>query len=59
MPIWMKPLADPAVELVVIATPHDSHADLAVTALLSGQALRRRQGDGSDHGRRRPDDRCP
>ena len=26
-------LADPAVELVVIATPHDSHADLAVRTL--------------------------
>jgi scyllo-inositol 2-dehydrogenase (NADP+) len=26
-------LADPAVELIVIATPHDSHADLAVRAL--------------------------
>jgi scyllo-inositol 2-dehydrogenase (NADP+) len=26
-------LADPAVELVVIATPHDSHAELAVRAL--------------------------
>ncbi len=30
-------LADPAVELVVIATPHDSHADLAVRALESGK----------------------
>ena len=30
-------LADPEVQLVVIATPHDSHADLAVTALLSGR----------------------
>jgi scyllo-inositol 2-dehydrogenase (NADP+) len=30
-------LADPEVQLVVIATPHDSHADLAVRALLSGR----------------------
>ena len=30
-------LADPAVELIVIATPHDSHADLAVQALDSGK----------------------
>ena len=30
-------LADPAVELVVIATPHDSHAELAVRALAAGK----------------------
>jgi scyllo-inositol 2-dehydrogenase (NADP+) len=30
-------LADPAVELVVIATPHDSHAELAVRALEAGK----------------------
>jgi scyllo-inositol 2-dehydrogenase (NADP+) len=30
-------LADPAVELIVIATPHDSHADLAVRALYAGK----------------------
>jgi scyllo-inositol 2-dehydrogenase (NADP+) len=30
-------LADPAVELVVIATPHDSHAELAVRALQAGK----------------------
>ena len=30
-------LADPAVELVVIATPHDSHAELAVRALDAGR----------------------
>ena len=30
-------LADPAVELIVIATPHDSHADLAVRALDAGK----------------------
>ena len=30
-------LADPDVELIVIATPHDSHADLAVRALDSGK----------------------
>src|SRR5262249_40926178 len=30
-------LADPQVELVVIATPHDTHADLAVRALDAGK----------------------
>ena len=30
-------LSDPAVELVVIATPHDSHAELAVKALEAGR----------------------
>ncbi|MGO9471729.1 MAG: Gfo/Idh/MocA family oxidoreductase [Isosphaeraceae bacterium] len=30
-------LADPAVELVVIATPHDSHAELCVRALQAGK----------------------
>ena len=30
-------LADPAVDLVVIATPHDSHAELAVRALDAGK----------------------
>ena len=30
-------LADPAVELVVIATPHDTHADLAVRTLEAGK----------------------
>ncbi len=30
-------LADPEVELIVIATPHDSHADLAVLALDAGK----------------------
>jgi scyllo-inositol 2-dehydrogenase (NADP+) len=30
-------LADPDVELIVIATPHDSHADLAVQALDAGK----------------------
>ncbi len=30
-------LADPEVELIVIATPHDSHADLAVQALDAGK----------------------
>lgn len=30
-------LADPAVELVVIATPHDSHAELAVRSLDAGK----------------------
>ena len=30
-------LADPEVELIVIATPHDSHADLAVRALDAGK----------------------
>jgi len=30
-------LADREVQLVVIATPHDSHADLAVSTLLSGR----------------------
>jgi scyllo-inositol 2-dehydrogenase (NADP+) len=30
-------LADPAVDLIVIATPHDSHANLAVQALDSGK----------------------
>ena len=41
-------LADPAVELVVIATPHDTHAELAVRTLEAGEALRRRQGHGAD-----------
>jgi scyllo-inositol 2-dehydrogenase (NADP+) len=30
-------LSDPGVDLIVIATPHDSHADLAVRALDSGK----------------------
>jgi scyllo-inositol 2-dehydrogenase (NADP+) len=30
-------LADPVVQLVVIATPHDSHAELAIRALESGR----------------------
>lgn len=30
-------LANPAVDLIVIATPHDSHADLAIRALDSGK----------------------
>ena len=30
-------LADPAVELIVIATPHDSHAELAVRSLDAGR----------------------
>src|SRR4051794_35498797 len=30
-------LADPAVELVVIATPHDTHAELAVRVLEAGR----------------------
>lgn len=30
-------LADPAVDLIVIATPHDSHADLAVRSLEAGK----------------------
>jgi scyllo-inositol 2-dehydrogenase (NADP+) len=30
-------LDDPAIRLVVIATPHDSHADLAVRALVAGR----------------------
>jgi scyllo-inositol 2-dehydrogenase (NADP+) len=30
-------LADPEVELIVVATPHDTHADLAVQALEAGQ----------------------
>src|ERR1700722_265133 len=30
-------LSDPDVDLIVIATPHDSHADLAVRALESGK----------------------
>lgn len=31
------PLANPAVDLLVIATPHDSHADLAVQTLEAGK----------------------
>jgi scyllo-inositol 2-dehydrogenase (NADP+) len=30
-------LADPAVDLIVLATPHDTHADLAVRALQAGK----------------------
>ena len=33
-------LADPDVQLVVIATPHDTHADLAVKILRSRPTLR-------------------
>ena len=34
---WTKPWRIPAVELVVIATPHDSHAELAVRTLEAGR----------------------
>lgn len=30
-------LADPAIDLVVLATPHDTHADLAIRALRAGK----------------------
>ena len=52
-------LADPAVELVVIATPHDSHAELAVRTLEAGAALRGGQGHGAVDRGGRPDDRRP
>ena len=52
-------LADPAVELVVIATPHDSHAELAVRALEAGKhcVVDKVMALSTDGGR--PDDRRP
>ena len=59
MPRWTRPWPIPAVELVVIATPHDSHAELAVRTL---EASRHCVVDKVmaliDRGRR-PDDRRP
>ena len=42
-------LADPEVELIVIATPHDSHADLAVRAPHAVGAQQRVGRAGGDH----------
>jgi predicted dehydrogenase/threonine dehydrogenase-like Zn-dependent dehydrogenase len=36
---WREPLADPAIDLVVIGTRHDSHAEIAVAALEAGKAV--------------------
>jgi predicted dehydrogenase/threonine dehydrogenase-like Zn-dependent dehydrogenase len=36
---WHTPLADPEVDLVVIGTRHDSHAEIAVAALGAGKAV--------------------
>ncbi len=36
---WHAPLADPAIDLVVIGTRHDSHAEIATAALDAGKAV--------------------
>jgi predicted dehydrogenase/threonine dehydrogenase-like Zn-dependent dehydrogenase len=36
---WRMPLADPAIDLVVIGTRHDSHAEIAAAALEAGKAV--------------------
>lgn len=36
-PDWQTLLADPAIEAVVIATPHATHAEIAITALEAGK----------------------
>jgi predicted dehydrogenase/threonine dehydrogenase-like Zn-dependent dehydrogenase len=36
---WHVPLTDPDVDLVVIGTRHDSHAEIAVAALQAGKAV--------------------
>ena len=40
---------DPSVDIVSIATPHDSHADLAVAACQAKKHLFFRKTDGNDH----------
>ena len=47
---WRRLLDDPAVDAVVIATPHDRHAEIAVAALASGPARPARKADGADGG---------
>jgi predicted dehydrogenase/threonine dehydrogenase-like Zn-dependent dehydrogenase len=37
--VWRVPLADPDIDLVVIGTRHDSHAEIAVAALEAGKAV--------------------
>ena len=36
---WRVPLADPSIDLVVIGTRHDSHAEIAAAALEAGKAV--------------------
>ncbi len=36
---WHAPLADPDIDLVVIGTRHDSHAEIAIAALEAGKAV--------------------
>ena len=53
---WPAPtrsLADPDVSVVVIATPHDTHAALTVRALRSGPPRVVREAGGADRGRAR------
>ncbi len=36
---WRVPLADPSIDLVVIGTRHESHAEIAIAALEAGKAV--------------------
>jgi predicted dehydrogenase/threonine dehydrogenase-like Zn-dependent dehydrogenase len=36
---WREPLADPEIDLVVVGTRHDSHAEIAIAALDAGKAV--------------------